>query len=133
MKVGYGTVERRRETRLHCPCPLGIWIISCNIPPLDKMSQWLLDCSSLKKSNNLCRETGSQTEVAALNTIPSGSPGSLILFRVKILTSSLTFPATRLPQLCKEEAQTPEQKLSTIRRANFNMLFLPPRFITVSL
>ena len=123
------TLPRRRETQLPCFWPLAIWTISCIGLPADKMSHWLLNRSSLKKSNSLCCVTGIQTEVAALNTMPEGSPGSSKFFRVITLTSSPTFPRRRLSHLWVVEAQTPEQKLSVIRCANFNMLLLPARLI----
>ncbi|WVY97945.1 hypothetical protein V8G54_030096 [Vigna mungo] len=85
-------LARRRETQFPCPCPLAICTISCIGPPLDKMSHSLLSRSSRRKSNTLCRDTGIQTEVAALSTIPGGSPGSSTFFLVITFMSSPRVP-----------------------------------------
>lgn len=119
------TLERRRETQLPWSWPLAIWAISCMGPPLDKMSHSLLRRSFRRKSNSLWGDTGSQTEVAALSTMPGGSPGLSTLFRVITLTSSSTFSAFNLFHLWTVDAHTPAQKLPVIRCASFNMLRLP--------
>lgn len=126
------TLARRRETQLPWSWPLAMWAISCIGPPLDNMSHSLLSRSSRRKSNSLCGETGSHTEVAALNTMPGGSPGSSTLFRVITLTSSSTLPAFSLFHLWTVDAHTPAQKLSVIRCASFSMLLLPPAVIAAS-
>jgi len=125
MKIREVTLARRRETQLPWSWPLAMWAISCIGPPLESMSHSLLSRSLRRKSKSLCGETGSQTEVAALKTMPGGSPGSSTLFRVITLTSSSTFPAFSLFHLCTVEAQTPAQKLSVILCASFNMLRRP--------
>jgi hypothetical protein len=124
------TLARRRETQLPWSCPLAMWAISCIGPPLESMSHSLLSLSFRKKLKTFCGEAGSQTEVAALSTIPGGSPGSSTLFRVITLTSSPTFPdAFNLFHLWTVDAQTPAQKLFVIRCASFSMLRLPPELI----
>lgn len=119
------TLARRRETQLPGSWPLAMWAISCMGPPLESMSHSLLSRSSRRKSKSLCGETGSQTEVAALRTIPGGSPGSSRLSRVITRTSSSTFLAFSLFHLCTVDAHTPAQKLSVIRCASFSMLLRP--------
>lgn len=119
------TLARRRETRLSSPWPFDMRSISIIGLPLDKMSHSLRKHSSCKNANNLCWVTGIQTEVAALNTIPGGSPGSLMLFLAIIFTSSLILPTTSLSHFCNVEVQIPEQKLSTIRWDSFSILLLP--------
>ena len=119
------TLARRSETQLPWSWPLAMWAISCIGPPLERMSHSLLNRSSLRKSNSLCGEMGSQTEVAALRTIPGGSPGSSTLLRVITRTSSSTFPAESLFHLCTVDAHTPAQKLSVILWASFSMLLRP--------
>ncbi|RDX99927.1 hypothetical protein CR513_16953, partial [Mucuna pruriens] len=126
------TLARRRETQLPWSWPLAMWAISCMGPPLESMSHSLRSRSSRRKSKSLWGETGSQTEVAALSTIPGGSPGSSTLFRVITLTSSSTFPAFSLFHLCTVDAHTPAQKLFVMRCASFSMLRLPPAVIAAT-
>lgn len=126
------TLALRRETQLAWSCPFAMWAISCMGPPLERISHSLRSRSSRRKSKSLCDETGSHTDVAALRTIPGGSPGSSTLFLVITLTSSPTFPAFSLFHLCTVEAHTPEQKLFVMRCASFNMLLLPPELIAAT-
>lgn len=125
------TPALRRETQLPWSWPLAMWAISCMGPPLDKMSHSLLNRSSRRKSNSLCGETGNHTAVAALSTIPDGSPGSSMLFRVITCTSSSTLPTFSLFHLCTVDAHTPAQKLFVILWASFNMLLRPLAVIAV--
>lgn len=119
------TLARSRETQLPWSWPFAIWAISCMGPPLESMSHSLRSCSSRKKSNSLRGETGNHTDVAALTTIPDGSPGSSTLFRVMTRISSSPALEFSLFHLCTVDAHTPAQKLDVIRCANFSMLRRP--------
>lgn len=99
---------------------------------MERMSHSLRRASSRRKSKSRRGPTGIQTEVAALSTTPGGSPGSVSLLRVITRTFSPTAAPPRLSRAhrCADDAQTPEQKLSVIRRASFTMLRLPAADIT---
>jgi hypothetical protein len=86
------------------------------------------------RSPSLCRKlkrrsvvTGIQTDVEALRTTPSGTPGSSTLFRTMTRTSAPMLPVkpSSLLHSRADDALTPEQKFSIILRANFNKLCFP--------
>lgn len=126
------TLALRRDTEFPCSCPLAMLAISCIGPPLLRMSHSARSCSSRRKLKSFSGATGTHTDVAALRTTPGGSPGSSTLFRAMTRTSSPMLPAapSSLLHSRADDALTPAQKFSVIRRASFSMLRLPSCVMT---
>lgn len=115
------TLVWRIEMLLSRSWPLGIRSMDCMGPSWDKTSQWLLVFSFCKNSRSWCGDTGIQTVVDALKTMPGGTPELPELFHVisfVLSTSCTTSHSSTVEQM-------PEQKPRVIRCASFTIFFLP--------